>query len=119
MPTTVPHMALVFVIEMNNDTNSIEGIGVIRNYINRKYNTCIYKSDHNYNRYIYNSAYRKNIDEIENKKVIEILELMLFYGSRHYKRGQGITTINWNRFEDKAKFVMKHFFHSLFDDDDL
>ena len=79
MPTTVPHMALVFVIEMNNDTNSIEGIGVIRNYINRNYSTCIYKSDHNYNRYIYNSAYRKNIDEIENrKKVIQILELMLY-----------------------------------------
>jgi len=114
MPSTVPNMALVFIIEMNNNTNSIEGIGVVRNYINREYSSCIYKSDHNYNRYIYNSAYRKNIDEIENKKVIKILELMLFYGSGHYKRGQGITTINWNRFDDKAKFVMKHFFHSLF-----
>ena len=114
MPQTVPYMALVFVIEMNNDTNSIEGIGVIRNYINRDYKTCVYKSDRNYNRYIYNSAYRKDISEIKNKKVIDILELILFYGSGHYKRGQGITTINWNRFDDKTKLVMKHFFHSLF-----
>ena len=114
MPQTVPYMALVYVIEMNNDTNSIEGIGVIRNYINRDYKTCVYKSDRNYNRYIYNSAFRKDISQIRNKKVIDILELILFYGSGHYKRGQGITTINWNRFDDKTKLVMNHFFLSLF-----
>jgi hypothetical protein len=114
MPRTVPYMALVFVVEMNNDTNKIEGVGLVRNYINSNYKTCVYKSDRNYNRYIYNSAYRKDISEITNKKVIEILELLLFYGARHYKRGQGITTINWNRLSDKAKLVLKHFFHSLF-----
>ena len=47
MPKTVPYMALVYVIEMNNDTNQIEGIGLVRNFINQDYKTCIYTSDRN------------------------------------------------------------------------
>ena len=41
MPLTVPHLGLVFVLEMNNDQNKIMGIGLIRNYINPKYKICI------------------------------------------------------------------------------
>ena len=37
MPLTVPHLGLVFVLEMNNDQSKIMGIGLIRNYINPKY----------------------------------------------------------------------------------
>jgi hypothetical protein len=114
-PTTIPYMALVYVIEMNNDTNKIEGIGLIRNYINQDYKTCVYKSDRNYNRYIYNSIYRKNVTDIKYIKIIEMLELLLFKGSGHYKRGQGITTISWERFDDLGKKVIKSFFHKLFD----
>jgi len=114
IPRTVPYMALVYVIEMNNDTNQIEGIGLIRNYINQDYKTCVYKSDRNYNRCIYNSAYRIDITEIKQKKVIELLEQILFYGSGHYKRGQGITTISWLRFNDLVKKILKVFFQGLF-----
>ena len=111
---TIPNKALIFVIEMNNDTNSIEGIGLIRNFINPDYKSCIYKSDRNYNRYIYNSGYRKNITEINSKKVIEMLELILFYGYGHYKRGIGITTIKWSRFDELATKVLIRFFSELF-----
>tara|TARA_Y100000592_G_C5381990_1_gene273879 strand:- start:86 stop:550 length:465 start_codon:yes stop_codon:yes gene_type:complete len=97
IPLNVPHLGLVLVIEMNNDQNKIMGIGLIRNYINPKYKICIYKSDTNYNRYIYNSAYRKDRKEI-NEKFLEALELILFKGYGHYKRGQGITVIPWKRF---------------------
>ena len=97
IPLNVPHLGLVLVIEMNNDQNKIMGIGLIRNYINPKYKICIYKSDTNYNRYIYNSAYRKDRKEI-NEKFLEALELILFKGYGHYKRGQGITMIPWKRF---------------------
>ena len=114
MPKTVPYMALVYVIEMNNDTNQIEGIGLVRNFINQDYKTCIYTSDRNYNRCIYNSAYRKDITEIKQKKVIELLEHILFYGSGHYKRGQGITTVSWLRLTDEMKLVLKTFFQNLF-----
>ena len=53
IPQCVPHLALVYVIEMNNDENKIMGIGVVRNYINQNTKNCIYYNDTNYNRYIY------------------------------------------------------------------
>jgi|UniRef100_A0A6C0C5F9 hypothetical protein len=108
MPLTIPHLALVFVIEMNNDTNQIMGIGLVRNYINSKYNMCIYTSDTNYNRYIYNSSYRKDRVEI-NKKLLAALEIILFKGKGHYKRGQGITTIPWKRFGGSGAYIYKLF----------
>ncbi len=113
MPLTIPHLAMVYVIEMNNDQNKIMGIGLVRNYINPKYKICIYKSDTNYNRYIYNSAYRKDRGEI-NKKMLEALELILFKGYGHYKRGQGITAIPWKRFGNNGT-EMYWLFQRLFE----
>ena len=112
MPLRVPHMAIVYVIEMNNDVNEVAGIGLIRNYINPKYKTSIYKSDTNYNRFIYNSAFRKDRKEL-NKKLLEALELILFYGKGHFKRGQGISIIPWKRFGMSGK-DMYHIFQNLF-----
>jgi len=108
MPLTVPHLALVYVIEMNNDTNKIMGIGLVRNYINPKYKMCVYKSDTNYNRYVYNSAHRKDRTEI-NKKLLVALEFILFKGHGHFKRGQGITTIPWKRLGDRGSDIYKLF----------
>ena len=113
MPLTVPHLAMVYVIEMNNDQNKIMGIGLVRNYINPKYKICIYKSDTNYNRYIYNSAYRKDRNEL-NEKFLEALEIILFKGYGHYKRGQGITVIPWKRF-GKNGTQMYWLFQRLFE----
>ena len=113
MPLTVPHLAMVYVIEMNNDQNKIMGIGLVRNYINPKYKMCIYKSDTNYNRYIYNSAYRKDRSEL-NEKFLEALEIILFTGYGHYKRGQGITVIPWKRF-GKNGTKMYWLFQRLFE----
>ena len=31
LPINIPYQALVFVLEMNNDTNQIMGVGLIRN----------------------------------------------------------------------------------------
>ena len=113
MPLTVPHLAMVYVIEMNNDENKIMGIGLVRNYINPKYKMCIYKSDTNYNRYIYNSAYRKDRSEL-NEKFLEALEIILFTGYGHYKRGQGITVIPWKRFGNNGT-KMYWLFQRLFE----
>ena len=113
MPINVPHLAMVYVIEMNNDTNEIMGIGLVRNYINLKYKMCIYKSDTNYNRYVYNSAYRKDRSEI-NEKLLKALEIILFKGYGHYKRGQGITVIPWKRFGKSASEIYL-LFQTLFD----
>ena len=111
---TIPNNALIYVLEMNNDTNTIEGIGLIRNYINMEKRVCIYTSDLNYNRYVYNSSYRIDKKNFTSPKMITLLENIVFTGCGHYKRGQGVTTINWKNFNTKTIHVLKHFFQNLF-----
>jgi len=85
---------VVFVVEMNNDKNQIEGIGLIRNipYRDKYYN--IYK-DGNYNRYIYKSNYFIERDTIVryNPMLATALDYVLFKEKTHLKRGSGFTTI--------------------------
>ena len=84
----------MFVLEMHNDKNKIQGIGLIKNntYIGKYHK--IY-SDGNYNSYIYKSMKRVSRKQLnqEQKKVIRILDILLFKGSRHLKRGQGIQIV--------------------------
>ncbi len=86
--------APIFVIEMHNDKNKIKGVGLVKNaiVINQYHN--IY-SDRNYNRYTYKSEYRVDRKEmtIEEKKIMRIFDVLLFTGSRHLKRGQGIIAV--------------------------
>lgn len=99
--------AWMIILEMHNDTNKIVGIGLVKNIPNildckvlhgTKSNTVkpsIYESG-NYNRFIYQGEYRIDLlsNEIqltqEEQLVIKILELALFYGANHSKRGKGI-----------------------------
>ena len=55
------------------------------------------------------------MDEI-NKKLLEALEIILFTGYGHYKRGQGITRIPWKRFGISGKNIY-HIFQHLFNND--
>jgi hypothetical protein len=86
--------SIVFVVEMNNDSNNIEGIGMVRNraHLDKYYN--IYKEG-NYNRFIYKSNYRLDRDKLlkYNHVLVEILDYILFYEKSHLKRGSGFTTI--------------------------
>ena len=80
------------VIEMNNSTNNIVGIGFIKNKIDyNKYYNIHY--DRNYNRYIYKGyAFISREKLIEyNTEFIELLEKLLFKGKSHSKRGMGLT----------------------------
>lgn len=75
---------------MNNDTNKIIGIGLIRNQtINGKLN--VY-SKGNYNRYTFIG--RKRIDRSEMSEeedlVMSIFDILCFRGNTHMKRGQGL-----------------------------
>ena len=84
----------LFVIEMNNQKNQIEGIGLIKNkYETNKY----YKvhTDGNTNRYTYIGKYfidRETLDEY-NAELVYVLDEILFKGYTHSKRGSGLTTI--------------------------
>lgn len=84
----------VFVIEMNNSTNKITGIGLIKNKL---VTDKVYKvqQDSNCNRYIYIGDYhipRDKLDEY-NPFLVYVLEEILFYGYTHSKRGIGLTKI--------------------------
>lgn len=94
----IPLDSYVYVIEMNNSINKIEGIGLIinKNVLDKNYR--IY-DDMDYNRYIYKGTKHvcvsKLMDDYE-KRVIYVLEQLLFKGERHCKRAQGITALpNW------------------------
>ncbi len=84
----------VFVIEMNNDTNEIMGIGLIKNKL---ITDKIYKvqKDTNCNRYIYIGEYHISREMLEdyNPELVYVLDHILFKGYTHSKRGSGLTKI--------------------------
>jgi hypothetical protein len=84
----------VFVIEMNNSTNKIEGIGLIKNKpeVDRYYKV---HTEGNTNRYIYIGNYFIDKATIErmNPLLITVLEEILFKGKTHSKRGSGLTLL--------------------------
>jgi hypothetical protein len=84
----------VFVIEMNNSTNQIIGIGLIKNKLA---NDKVYKvqDNSNYNRYIYIGEYHISRDIMDdyNSELVYVLEEILFKGYTHSKRGSGLTKI--------------------------
>tara|TARA_B100001175_G_scaffold313953_1_gene322419 strand:- start:1083 stop:1547 length:465 start_codon:yes stop_codon:yes gene_type:complete len=97
----LPNEELI-VLEMNNSTNNIEGIGLIKNkvYLREKYK--IY-SDRNYNRYTYKSKYRIDKNEFTTYELIIVkkLEDLIFKSAFHCKRGQGIQIISKHIKNDK------------------
>jgi len=79
----------VFVIEMNNSTNKIEGIGLIKNSPQTKKYYKVHV-DGNFNRYIYVGNHFIEREMIDNELII-VLEKVLFKGKTHSKRGIGLT----------------------------
>ena len=105
MKHTIRENAWMIVLEMHNDVNKIAGFGLVRNSPNLPHDSenngnnskpSVYKCG-NYNRFIYQGAYRIDllndadvILTLEEQLVIKMLELALFYGPNHSKRGKGI-----------------------------
>ena len=91
---------IMFVIEMNNETNKIEGVGLIRNQLilDKRYN--IY-SIGDYNRYIYKGNYWLSRDKLYyyDKELVNIFETILFKGKGHFKRQSGISVVSSLLFE--------------------
>lgn len=87
----VPTQISIFVIEMNNSLNRIEGIGLILNDLRVDKYYSIH-SIGNYNRYTFHGKYRMDRDEIERKnpEIVSTLDTILFKGRTNFKRGSGI-----------------------------
>ncbi len=113
--------SLIFVAEMNNETNKIEGIGLIKNTLvsDKKYK--IYENSE-YNRYIYRGKYWLSRDQLNilDPEIVEIFDNILFKGKSHLKRMSGITILtkklftNWNYeltdLKNKVKCVFTRYF---------
>ena len=115
IPSYIPADTLIYVLEMNNDENKIMGIGLIRNKRDTQQRIRIYHDNPYYNRYIYHSNQRIAAADVEHQKLLKLMEKLIFKGSRHMKRGQGITCIPWKRFKKgKTRKIIRLFFQSMF-----
>lgn len=88
---TIPKEAILFVLEMNNETNCIEGVGMVKNNaFPNKYG--VYE-DGNYNRFSYLGKARidRSIMTEEEESIMQAFDIICFKGSRHLKRSHGIT----------------------------
>ena len=114
MPGYIPLHAKVFVLEMNNDTNKIQGIGYLTNRLYTKKRFNIYK-DKNYNRFSYLGKHRVDRQQMTEKmlKDLETIEELVFKGKGHLKRGQGITSFTQKKLDKNKKFIWK-FLMSIF-----
>ena len=88
----ISNNSLLFVIEMNNDTNKIEGIGLIRNKVRYDNKSRVHEQG-NFNRYIYTGKNRLDVSELPSD-LVELLNIILFKGKRHSKRGIGLIRLN-------------------------
>ena len=87
---SIPFDALLFVIEMNNEENTIMGIGLVKNHPYCK--TFTVHENQNYNRYCYiGNHYISRQEMTESEESIMIaLDIMCFSGAKHMKRGNGL-----------------------------
>ena len=113
--------SILFVIEMNNDENRIEGIGLIRNtqVTDKRHN--IYENA-DYNRFIYRGDYWLSREKLEafDAELVEICDLVLFKGKSHLKRQSGISVLtkqlftNWDYTLEKLKGKVRGAFIGAF-----
>jgi hypothetical protein len=84
----------VFVVEMNNTTNKILGVGLIANKIQFDKYYKVYEIG-NYNRYTYTSEYRLDRQILLEyfPALVNVLDYILFKEKTHMKRGGGMTQI--------------------------
>ena len=83
----------VFVLEMNNDTDEILGIGLVKNHpVIGKYAV---HSVPNYNRFVYIGKWRIDRKDMthDELEILRVFEAVCFRGINHSKRGQGITAL--------------------------
>jgi hypothetical protein len=114
--------SLVFVIEMNNSTNQIEGIGAIKNTIRLDKYFRVYETG-NFNRYVFRGKHRISRDKLLklNEPLVTILDYILFKEKTHLKRGSGFTQIPEKLLKHKKcentdiPTIIKEMFLKMFD----
>lgn len=119
-----PVGSLMFIAEMNNEKNKIEGIGLIKNLLVHNKRHKIYDNNE-YNRYIYRGKYWLSREQINNynPQILEIFDNILFKGKSHLKCRIGITVIteklfiHWNYDLRELKCMVKDLFLDYYQTD--
>lgn len=111
----IPSDSVMFILEMNNDSNKIMGIGLVRNHptLNKHY---VYENG-NYNRYVYTGKHRIDRSTMTEKEeqIMKFFDILCFTGNRHMKRGQGLKSFptdilyRCSKKVDLVKFVSEMF----------
>jgi hypothetical protein len=106
---------ILFVLEMNNTTNKIAGIGMIRNRaVCNKYK--VY-GNMSYNRYVYIGKYRISRETMteEEEEIMRVFDVVCFKGAGNMKRGHGILAFpieilfKCSKTKDLVEFVKQMF----------
>ncbi|RZD41561.1 MAG: hypothetical protein CXT73_04790 [Methanobacteriota archaeon] len=92
LPDSIPHESDVYMIDMNNETNQIVGIGLIKKVYIPKNRSRIYNNPE-FNRYVIKSPFYRDRTFLikKDKEIIEFLENILFKGYSHLKRTSNMT----------------------------
>ena len=111
----IPKDMVLYVMEMNNTTNKIVGIGMVKNNaICDKYKVYYNVS---YNRFVYlgkTRISRENMTE-EEEEIMKVFDTVCFKGASNMKRGQGITAFPMellyrvSKTKDLVEFVRQMF----------
>ena len=112
---TIPLKTKLIVLEMNNDTNTIMGVGLIKNFIKVDQVHPIYTWG-NYHRFTYSGKRRIprcNFTR-EEQDLIEKMEERVFKGKGHLKRGQGIQKVPYERYNKEDLEAFKQMFRDRF-----
>ena len=98
--------SIMMVLEMNNDENRIEGIGMVRNTAQEKRGMSIH-DDGNLNRFIYMGTKRIDRSEMtaDEELVVAAFDIICFKGYNHQKRGHGITIFPLDVIEKCKKLI--------------
>jgi hypothetical protein len=99
------------VLEMNNELNKLEGIGLIRNILKRDIYYKVYE-ERNLDRYTYVGKYHLSREYLkkENPLLLELLETMVFKGKSHLKRGSGMTMLTdkiMHRYQTSLEYLSR------------
>jgi hypothetical protein len=81
---------------MNNTTNKIMGIGMVRNHPHC--NTANVYETGNYNRYCFIGKYRIGREDMieQEEEIMKVFDILCFTGSKHMKRGHGINAFPYD-----------------------
>jgi len=98
---------VLMVLEMNNDKNRIEGIGMVRNTVQEQRKRFQIHEDGNLNRFVYMGSKRIDRSEMtkEEEEVFAAFDIICFKGFNHQKRGHGVMMFPLDVIEKCKKII--------------